>query len=588
MEKWILKTSDGQEYNFRCTWEYDDPSVDGVYNLLKGTKGHHGMPTTFLTDVMPNIAGAELRQVLRGVRTMYMPTRIRGNTAADLDKNKERLRASIVPETECQLWITNNNGETRVLYMRYIKGFDESVDDEKRSPTNITIPLYFEADDPYFYDPAGSEITRTILADPFSAPFLTPTVVLENLTADAIEGTSILTVSNATNFSAGQTVEMIGGGYRQTCVIDSVDIIHTPQTITLKGELVHSCLVADRAYVQVIDNTEIFVTVDSETRVLNDGCEYVIFWMRGCPPCYTALDQLATMQVNNPNIKVTKVEIQDRDASSDGIGMDAAWNLYNEAYVFATNCGPSPAAAYEIIHTQFIGGVETEVGSIMPAVIALYREGMFIQAWCGVHTTGVDPIATNELEDACGPRINWRVGKKYLGNNIVINNTGDATAFPVWTINGPGSSVHLTNITTGDDFLLNHTLIAGEVVIIDSRETSHTCMSTSQANYQGTGYWAYQTCPTCKGAGVVPASCCGGYVVCPTCHGTGTIQVWIASASGSTDAAGMYNIRPQIDVNSRVFWGFAPGPNVIRIEVPGADLTNTSVNFNLVRRYEGT
>ena len=41
----------------------------------------------------------------------------------------------------------------------------------------------------------------------------------------------------------------------------------------------------------------------------------------------------------------------------------------------------------------------------MPAVIAVYRDGLFIKAFCGVHTTGVDPVSSDVLEDACGPKM---------------------------------------------------------------------------------------------------------------------------------------------------------------------------------------
>ena len=580
-ETWVIKTYDGEVYNLNT--EAAELDYDTVYNLLAGVIGHHGMPTTILSDVVVNIAGAETRQVLRGIRQVYLPLYIRGKDPQDFHKNLEKLRRSLDPMHECQLWVTNEEGVTRVLYCRYLKGFENAVDDDKRQASWMNVPLYVEADDPYWYDPPGAEVTRVILPNPFAPQFLTPTLFLQNLTVDAVATDSVLHVASAAYFVANQSVEIISGGYTgdiptgsyETCVIDSVN--PTANTITLKGYLRHNFLVADGAYVQVMDNTEIFVSTDSEERVLNGGCNYVIFWMRGCPPCITALNQLADMQKANQTITVTKVEIQDAEATEQGIGMTAAKILYPEAYEFAMNCGPPPAAGYQVID------------DIMPAVIALYREGVFVQAWCGVHTTQVDPISTNELEDACGPRVSWRIGKKYLGDNIIVENKGDAIAYPVWIISGPGSNLHLANVTTGDEFLLNHDIIAGETVVVDSRESAHTCGSTNQADFQGTGYWATETCPTCKGTGVVlGCATCGVYEVCPTCHGTKTIQIWVPSSSGDvSDAAGMYNLRPQIDVTKRVFWGLAPGPNVVKVELTNADLTNTSVRFTMVQRYEG-
>ena len=571
-EIWKLKTADGEEYNLRTTGDAYDTSYDGVYNLLIGVTGHHGMPVTILSDVVANVAGAETRDVERGIRTVYLPLFIRGKDPADFHHNLARIRKSLNPENQAELWVTNEEGETRVLYCRYSKGFENAVDDDKRQASWMNVPLYVEADDPYWYDPPGAELTRTVLQDPFLPQFLTPTTISTNLTQDASITDSALYVDDTTYFGPNQTVEIIGGGADDTCVIDSVDPANG--IINLKGYIKHDFLVADNAYVQIYDNTEIFVTVDGDSRVLNGGCNFVIFWMRGCPPCTTAIKQLEAMQNDNDNITITKVEIQDADPSPDGIGMTAAKLLYPDGYTFAMNCGPPPAAAYQVID------------GIMPAVIALYRDGNFIQAWCGVHTTQVDPIATNELEDACGPRISWRIGKKYLGDTLVINNTGDAVAYPVWTATGPGSNLHLTNMTTGDEFLLVHNILPGETVVIDCRELAHTCGSTNQANYQGIGYWATEVCPTCKGTGVVPAACCGGYQVCPTCLGSGHIQVWVPSSSGDVTAT-LYNLRPQVDVTKRIYWGFAPGPNVIKVEMGGADLTNSSVRWTLVRRYEG-
>lgn len=47
-----------------------------------------------------------------------------------------------------------------------------------------------------------------------------------------------------------------------------------------------------------------------------------------------------------------------------------------------------------------------------------------------------------------------------------IDNPGDITAWPEWTITGPCTSVTATNATTGQAFTLTHTLAAGEVMTI--------------------------------------------------------------------------------------------------------------------------
>jgi hypothetical protein len=45
----------------------------------------------------------------------------------------------------------------------------------------------------------------------------------------------------------------------------------------------------------------------------------------------------------------------------------------------------------------------------------------------------------------------------------------DAPSFPVWTITGPGTSLTLTNLTTGQTLQLAVTLTAGQAMVIDTR-----------------------------------------------------------------------------------------------------------------------
>ena len=51
-----------------------------------------------------------------------------------------------------------------------------------------------------------------------------------------------------------------------------------------------------------------------------------------------------------------------------------------------------------------------------------------------------------------------------------VSNDGDIAAEPVWTIAGPGSNVVLRNLTTGKVLALSITLLAGDVLTVDTRE----------------------------------------------------------------------------------------------------------------------
>jgi hypothetical protein len=56
-----------------------------------------------------------------------------------------------------------------------------------------------------------------------------------------------------------------------------------------------------------------------------------------------------------------------------------------------------------------------------------------------------------------------------------ITNEGDADAYPVWTITGPGEPT-ITNTTTGRSFGLSVTLGSGETVTVDTRPTMQSAV----------------------------------------------------------------------------------------------------------------
>ncbi|MCW2873345.1 phage tail domain-containing protein [Actinacidiphila oryziradicis] len=62
-----------------------------------------------------------------------------------------------------------------------------------------------------------------------------------------------------------------------------------------------------------------------------------------------------------------------------------------------------------------------------------------------------------------------------------VTNSGDADAYPVWTITGPGTPT-LTNSTTGLSFGLDAALGAGEVVTVDTRPQQQSAVDGVGAN----------------------------------------------------------------------------------------------------------
>jgi hypothetical protein len=76
-----------------------------------------------------------------------------------------------------------------------------------------------------------------------------------------------------------------------------------------------------------------------------------------------------------------------------------------------------------------------------------------------------------------------------VSSSFSLTNTGDAECWPVWTINGPGSAITLTNNTTGKSIALTAnggiTLIAGQSVTIDTRPLFKTVKDQSGTSQFG-------------------------------------------------------------------------------------------------------
>lgn len=66
-----------------------------------------------------------------------------------------------------------------------------------------------------------------------------------------------------------------------------------------------------------------------------------------------------------------------------------------------------------------------------------------------------------------------------------VDNDGDVPAWPVWTIVGPGTSVVLSNDTTGESLTLTYTLASGEAVVIDTRPGAKTVTLDDGSNLYG-------------------------------------------------------------------------------------------------------
>ncbi|MDC2953392.1 phage tail family protein [Streptomyces gilvifuscus] len=67
--------------------------------------------------------------------------------------------------------------------------------------------------------------------------------------------------------------------------------------------------------------------------------------------------------------------------------------------------------------------------------------------------------------------------------DTVIDNPGDATSYPVWTIHGPMTSAVFTNSTTGLNFSVTASLGSSDVLVVDTRERVQTAVLNGSTNW---------------------------------------------------------------------------------------------------------
>jgi phage-related protein len=66
--------------------------------------------------------------------------------------------------------------------------------------------------------------------------------------------------------------------------------------------------------------------------------------------------------------------------------------------------------------------------------------------------------------------------------DTTINNSGDLETLPTWTINGPGDTIFLRNLTTGEVANINTSLGVGESIVVDTRQGVKTITKNDGTN----------------------------------------------------------------------------------------------------------
>jgi hypothetical protein len=136
-----------------------------------------------------------------------------------------------------------------------------------------------------------------------------------------------------------------------------------------------------------------------------------------------------------------------------------------------------------LINCRYSSGLEIqETGLPWQSVIVVLKA--FDPFWYDGSTI-VQTFKLNENPGMFFPILPLRLVSSTVFADITINNTGDVETYPEWIIQGPGESIKITNLTTGDVIHLDHpdaVLDAGETITIDTSLFAKTVTKSDGTN----------------------------------------------------------------------------------------------------------
>lgn len=120
------------------------------------------------------------------------------------------------------------------------------------------------------------------------------------------------------------------------------------------------------------------------------------------------------------------------------------------------------------------------------------------------------------------------LGSSSVFTTAYVLNDATADAWPVWTITGPGSTPALRNLTTGKSLVMNRTLLAGQQIVVDTRDEPLTTSPKSITDGLGTNLFSTR----------MP-----GGELWPLARGSNLIQVGMDGATSASSISLSYRRR---------------------------------------------
>lgn len=124
-----------------------------------------------------------------------------------------------------------------------------------------------------------------------------------------------------------------------------------------------------------------------------------------------------------------------------------------------------------LLNCRYSGGLEIqESGQTWQRIVLVLKA--FDPYWYDSNTI-VQTFTTGQPATFF-PFFPLRLSSSTVFADISISNTGDVETWPEWIINGPGNSIYLRNLTTGELINLNTSLGIGEIITVSTKSGKKT------------------------------------------------------------------------------------------------------------------
>lgn len=173
-------------------------------------------------------------------------------------------------------------------------------------------------------------------------------------------------------------------------------------------------------------------------------------------------------------------------------------NMFNPTLGDGTLKIVNEDGSQRLINCRYSSGLEIqETGLLWQNVIIVLKA--FDPFWYD-DSSIVQTFNLNENPGLFFPILPLRLASSTVFADVTINNTGDVETYPEWIITGPGESIKITNLTTGDVIYLDNpdaVLDAGETITIDTSPFAKTVTKSDGSNWfytlsDDSSLWALQ------------------------------------------------------------------------------------------------